>query len=63
MNINISAKFIYKDCIMTAVTIKSKRVMQNRNHNLIILPTTIVGAMIYSLCAIVTLTNEDGLPP
>ena len=51
-----------KQNIITAATIKSKRVTKTQHHNLIILPTTIVVAF-YSVCTIVTLTNEDGLPP
>ena len=51
-----------KENIITAAIIKSKRVTETQNHNLIILPTTI-NHVIYSVCAIVTLTNEDGLPP
>ena len=54
-----------KQNIITAAIMKSKRVIETQNHNLIILPTTILPIVhvIYSVCAIVTLTNEDGLPP
>ena len=53
-----------KQNIITAATIKSKRVTETQNHNLIILPTTITDHVVTdSVCAIVTLTNEDGLPP